>query len=364
LVSKLFEFIETNAVAEDVLRQSSAKVILLVLLSDPRFIISLESTARALLLHATQLFIGSLRESNLFLQDISCLGLIRCYALSPSANCSGEIADEVGSALMKERRKAQPAGYAEAGQTLASPSPIVGNAEPAPAGTADAGNPLAAAQERLAAELGIAFEAMTSSRGAAEEGDSDKFGVYSIVMKIIKKTGDSSLLFRVLGLIQRDPNFAVGDASEYYTKYAERVEPLTEHQLRTLIPAMYLHRYDPNVQVRDVMQKLWASLVPKDTAKALVDSLQHDIIARLAVNVTSKSWRYREAACIALEGLLFSREWEVIFRHLTALWESGIKVSSSIVCAVASHLLNKGLQTYCRCWMIFAIVLERLLWAA
>ena len=331
LLTHLLSLISKHAADVDMTRRSTVNVLLLVLLNHT------ERQNSTFLLQCVRWFLKSLRENHLFLQDISCLGLCRIFSL---VNCSKDetmktlIVNEVVAALTKERRLAVPVGYDQAGNTTLVPearSNATTAAPTVPDNTAGNNSPFAAAEGTLAAELGLFLET-TAPRvgGFTDESDSTSYGVYSTVCRIVKKTGYPSLLFTVLGLIQRDPDLSSGEEKVLYDKYCSQMPILTDMELRQLLPVLFVYQYEPVLLVREIMVKLWKRIVPKDSSKVLVDSLQNEILEALITHLGNRSWRNREAACLALESFLFSRSWEVIWRHLNSLWSAGVKVLDDV----------------------------------
>jgi hypothetical protein len=332
LLEHLFKFIEVNISLEDLGKVSSIKVLLLVLLRKGDYLGEIEASDK-LLLRCSQWFLQSLRENHVFLQDICCLGLILTHSLAREG-MANILADDVIATLVKEKRRLQPLGYGPAEQSTEIPNTMRTDT-PNVQGTAAGATPgtttinADALLGRLSQEFGTVFE-NTGPRNATEEGDSDKFGVYSTVSRIVKKTGLNAVLFTVLGLIQRDPDFAVSEARTFYNAYKLPTRPLSGDELKRLIPVLFVYRYESALAIKEIMTQLWQALVPKESSKRLVDSLENEIIKSLVSTLCSKSYRIREASCIALENFLFSRSWEVIFSHIASLWEAGIKVLDDI----------------------------------
>ena len=181
----------------------------------------------------------------------------------------------------------------------------------------------------LAAELGAVLENPVRQR-ASEADDPDRFGVYSTICRIVRSTGHAGALFTLLGLVQRDPALSLGEAQRCYDAYKVPVQALTPAERTTLVPTLYLYRFEPVAGTREVMAQLWEALVPPAEAKGVVDSLEHEIIAVLLTSLASPSWRRREAACRALEKLLPSRRWAVVHAHLEGLWEAGMRVRDDV----------------------------------
>lgn len=316
-------------------QKSSVAVLLLVLLKLPGILSYIEDPNQ-FLYKATQWFVQSLKEVDLFLQDVCCLGLCCLYAIAPSKKMSTLITDEVIVELTKEKPRVQPVGYAEAGQSTAAVAPVTEGAANAtlPATIATGANAtlaeaIRAAQATLASELGVFLENEAPQR-VLDVGDSDRYGVYSTLCKIARKTGNSAVLFTVFGLIQRDPDFCSDSFRVYYDAYSTPAALLSDSELCKLIPILYMYKFEPVIAVKEVIIKLWTALVPKDSSKRLILTVESEIIKSLVGSLSSKSWRHREAACLALEHFLFSRSWDVIFKHLSLLWENGIRVIDDI----------------------------------
>ena len=344
----LLEFIEKNIFGESIQLRNSVCTLLLVFLNSLDGIYP-DLVLDGLLLRCVKWFLCSLKENDLYLQDISCLGLISCNNLARHSALRVQISNEIIAVLTKEKKPAQPVGYAVAGQD----TPTTMNDGISPNIMTD--DPMARAEEALAAQLGIILETPVVHSITSAEIDVDKFGVYSTISKIVRKTGDSDSLFALLGMMRRDPQFSAGEAAAFYEKYLPPQKHLNVRQLERLVPNLYIHQFDPRAEARDILQKLWMVLIPSGSAKTLIDSVENDILLSLTSSLTSNSWRVREAACFALESFIASRSFETLFQHIDSLWSNGIKVLNISADRSPTYFLN-----CCRLSMTSGILLVRL----
>ena len=194
-------------------------------------------------------------------------------------------------------------------------------------------DPLAAATAAAAIELGLSPDATAAlARGVQNRDVSNDngFGVYTTACKVAKKTGDSSVVFAVLALIQRDPSFGIGETSTLRLIYQAPMTHIEKSKIKGLIPSLYLAKHDPSPPVKALMKQLWESLVIKPGFQKLLTTLQVEVIKYLCLSLSSKQWRDREASCAALEAFLPLRPWSVVRAMGEELWHAGTLVLDDI----------------------------------
>lgn len=193
-------------------------------------------------------------------------------------------------------------------------------------------DPMAAATAAAALEFGLSPEATAAlTRHGARADDSDNgFGVYTTACKVAKKTGDSSVVFAVLALIQRDPSFGIGESSLLRFTYQSPAVHIDRKKTKDLLPSLFLAKYDPSPPIRALMKQLWNTLITAQGLQKLLVSLQNEVIKYLCVSLNSKQWREREAACCALEAFLPLRPWAVVRALGDDLWSSGMSVLDDV----------------------------------
>ena len=195
-------------------------------------------------------------------------------------------------------------------------------------------DPLAAATAAAAAELGLSPEAaaavMTRNGGQRGDNSDNGFGVYTTACKVAKKTGDTSVVFAVLGLIQRDPSFGVGETSVLRFIYQAPMAHIDKDKIRNLLPSLFLAKHDPSPPVKRLMKQLWDTLITAQGLQRLLITLQNDVINYLRVSLKSSQWREREAACSGLESFLPLRPWNVVRNVGENLWIAGMSVLDDV----------------------------------
>lgn len=194
-------------------------------------------------------------------------------------------------------------------------------------------DPLAAATAAAAIELGLSPDATAALTRVSQNRDTTNdngFGVYTTACKVAKKTGDSSVVFAVLSLIQRDPSFGVGETSNLRYIYRAPITHIEKDKIKDLIPSLFLAKYDPSPPVKALMRQLWETLVTAQGLQKLLPNLQGAVIKYLCLCLSSKQWRDREASCAALEAFLPLRPWSVVRNIGDELWQSGMSVLDDI----------------------------------
>jgi hypothetical protein len=195
-------------------------------------------------------------------------------------------------------------------------------------------DPLAAATAAAAAELGLSPEAaaavMTRNGGQRGDNTDNGFGVYTTACKVAKKTGDTSVVFAVLGLIQRDPSFGVGETSVLRFIYQAPMAYIDKEKIRNLLPSLFLAKHDPSPPVKALMKQLWDTLITAQGLQRLLITLQNDVINYLRGSLKSSQWREREAACSGLESFLPLRPWSVVRTVGESLWIAGMSVLDDV----------------------------------
>ena len=178
-------------------------------------------------------------------------------------------------------------------------------------------DPLAAATAAAAIELGLSPDATAeisrqNGLNNVRNNNEDGFGVYTTACKVAKKTGDFSVVFAVLSLIQRDPSFGIGETNLLKYIYHAPIINIDTNKIIELIPSLFLAKFDPSVPVKALMKQLWETIIISKKLTKLVIILQTKILDYLLLNLSSKQWRERESACSALESFLPLRPWTVV----------------------------------------------------
>lgn len=310
--------------------------------------------------------LGSLEKlsavSDPLVQDACCSGLCFCYQLagrlefeisktaSVKANAPIQklIANTVIYTLTRDKKLPQPPGMAPAGASGENRSDRDSDTSAAnnllQGASAETQDPLAAAAAEAAARIGLsavdlnalrnaernasveqAMGGMRSDRVAASEGD---FGVYTKACKVAKKSGDPSVVFSVLTLIRRNP--AVIGSAILYDVYWPRLARIDPSKRQSLLPMLYVSKFDPSPPVKAVMKDLWNRLIPAGEMPGLLSTYAGSIIRYAISQTTSGAWRDRECGCLALESFIGNKSWNDIFPFLDDLWNSAMQVLDDI----------------------------------
>jgi len=313
---------------------------------DAKYKLSMKLLRRLLLV-----YLKLLKENDASIQDICCRGLCFIYLIAVLRR--GELLDvpsipdpsvfvtrEVIATLTREKRAAQPAGYSVAG--TARDTVRVDRVTVSP--TAVNTDPLLQAAASAAADLGVELtfeEESTTTAGVSVETVTPDYILYSAVCNLVHRTKDPDLLFTVLSLIKRDPTFNADPSYFLYSKYDpprrycdkaytnDKKASFTE-----VLPALFHAKFDPNSVVRPVMKELWDTIVdayfPAEKM-TIIDFIQSKLIKLLHQYLSSKLWRDREAACLALDSILPHRDWcSAILPHVKKLFISGLLILDDV----------------------------------
>lgn len=287
----------------------------------------------SLLMKQAQLFLHLLKGdggktavgSNIYLQDISCLGLVRVYELmkhielnteiknehaskrSKTVSYSSVIADEVILVLTKEKRMEPMVGYAAGGETLRNAlSQVVSDVTASASGDGSAAN-----IAELRRQIEEAFRAQGTGSGANQNSpnvddveadvmalinelgatpftapnanqnsptpsgenhqnqgsisDKDNFSAYALICKVAYRAGGAPIVFAVLSLIRRQNILGSRQIEMIIKKYegdsSKSIQYFDIKEITKLVPMLYLSRYDPSNNIRGFMQQIWNRLV-------------------------------------------------------------------------------------------------------
>ena len=344
---KVFQVIKDKSV-EGSLKITSA-IILLVLVSQLSNYLS-----DKFLVLSTELFLILLKEKEPLIQDVSCSGLCKLYIIASersqaSTNLANIIARDVINTLTRERKIGQPAGVALAGETTSTSSEgdLLRLQEDSARGGTGGGyfnsnrptatiDPLASAAAQAAAELGLSPDDLETLQGrrrnVADRNITDtSFGVYTTACKMAKKSGDASVIFSVLTLVKRDPTFGIGLTAVYASRYKASIPTLDTDKIKSLLPYLYMSKFEPNSTIRDIMKSLWDTLIIKEQ-KSMTTTLHKEFFFFLSTHLSSGLWREREAACLALNSYLHLPHisWSLLKPWIEKLWELGMRVLDDV----------------------------------
>ena len=125
-----------------------------------------------------------------------------------------------------------------------------------------------------------------------------------------------------------------------YNRYKAPSSDIDQSRLDSLLPMLYISRFDPTTVIKDVMRLLWDKLIPLDQQKKLLLIHHKAVLNHLSVNLTSKSWKERESACSALESFIPHKDWNILKPFLKDLWMKGMKVIDDVRPSIRMASLN------------------------
>lgn len=178
---------------------------------------------------------------------------------------------------------------------------------------------------------------------------------YKDIMSLAAEVQDPSLVYRFMSLAS---NNAIWSERAAFGKFgltnilsdASTDGYLTQNP--KIYPALFRYRFDPNTNVRNSMNDIWAAIV-KEPAKTIdlhFDSIMNDLLK----NILGKEWRVRQASCAAIADLIQGRPFEKYEKYLTQTWELTFKVCDDIkesvrgaamsLARVLTGVLTRGLE--------------------
>ena len=154
---------------------------------------------------------------------------------------------------------------------------------------------------------------------------------YKDIMNLASEVGDSTLVYRFMSLAS---NNAIWSSRAAFGRFGlsnvlsdSSVDGYLAENPK-LYPALYRYRFDPNSNVRNSMNEIWAALV-KDSS-ATIDKYFDIIMIDLLKNILTKEWRSRQASCAAIAELVQGRPLDRYEKYLTEIWSLTFKVKSSL----------------------------------
>lgn len=191
--------------------------------------------------------------------------------------------------------------------------------------------------------------------GALPTGEGKSVTTYKDIMSLAAEVGDSSLVYRFMSLASNNAIWSSRAAFGRFGLSNILSDASTDGYLAQnpkLYPALFRYRFDPNTNVRNSMNDIWAALV-KEPAKT-IDSNFDRIMDDLLKNILGKEWRVRQASCAAIADLVQGRPLEKYEKYLTQIWELTFKVCDDIkesvrttamaLARVLTGILTRGLE--------------------
>ena len=190
--------------------------------------------------------------------------------------------------------------------------------------------------------------------GALPTGDGS-ITTYKDIMSLAAEVQDPSLVYRFMSLASNNAIWSERAAFGKFGLSNILSDASTDGYLTKnpkIYPALFRYRFDPNTNVRNSMNDIWAAIV-KDPIKTIdlhFDSIMNDLLK----NILGKEWRVREASCAAIADLVQGRTFEKYEKHLARIWELTFKVCDDIkesvrdaamsLARVLTGVLTRGLE--------------------
>ena len=154
--------------------------------------------------------------------------------------------------------------------------------------------------------------------------DEKNYGALGTICKIVKRGGDFQLFFSLLYLLLDGNIFANKKLVQRYCPFPVRLDV---DRIRKLLPMLFMCKFDPTAKIRELMRKLWDTVVAPlfDVQVQTSVTVQNEIIKFLINSLGNYNWRERETACLALDSYLVLRSWYVLFPFLAELWSLGLR---------------------------------------
>ncbi len=191
--------------------------------------------------------------------------------------------------------------------------------------------------------------------GALPTGEGNSVTTYKDIMSLAAEVGDSSLVYRFMSLASNNAIWSSRAAFGRFGLSNILSDASTDGYLAEnpkLYPALFRYRFDPNTNVRNSMNDIWAALVkePATTMDTNFDRIMDDLLK----NILGKEWRVRQASCAAIADLVQGRPLEKYEKYLTHIWEMTFKVCDDIkesvrsaamaLARVLTGILTRGLE--------------------
>ena len=191
--------------------------------------------------------------------------------------------------------------------------------------------------------------------GALPTGEGNSVTTYKDIMSLAAEVGDSSLIYRFMSLASNNAIWSSRAAFGRFGLSNILSDASTDGYLAQnpkLYPALFRYRFDPNTNVRNSMNDIWAALVKEPTKT--IDRNFDRIMDDLLIHMLGKEWRVRQASCAAVADLVQGRPLEMYEKYLTRIWELTFKVCDDIkesvrtaamsLARVLTGILTRGLE--------------------
>lgn len=206
----------------------------------------------------------------------------------------------------------------------------------------------------LAGKGNVSEETELFDPGALPTGDGS-VTTYKDIMSLAAEVQDPSLVYRFMSLASNNAIWSERAAFGKFGLSNILSDASTDGYLTKnpkIYPALFRYRFDPNTNVRNSMNDIWAAIVkePAKTVDLHFDSIMDDLLK----NILGKEWRVRQASCAAIADLVQGRTFEKYEKYLAKIWELTFKVCDDIkesvrdaamsLARVLTGVLTRGLE--------------------
>eukprot|EP00742_Colponemidia_sp_Colp-10_P007011 GILJ01007524.1.p1 GENE.GILJ01007524.1~~GILJ01007524.1.p1 ORF type:complete len:1751 (-),score=318.07 GILJ01007524.1:100-5130(-) len=160
------------------------------------------------------------------------------------------------------------------------------------------------------------------------EGDGAGLQTYQDLCAVANEMGKPDLIYQMLSVSRHNSQWALLQSAAMGLGEISAMDKRIADQLHQLIPKLFRYTYDPNPRVREAMEKMWISLVPE--SRVAVQEHWKPIMDEMMESVTSRLWRVREAATLALSDLLVGKSWAEVGSYISSIWITAFRLMDDI----------------------------------
>ena len=192
----------------------------------------------------------------------------------------------------------------------------------------------------LAGKGNVSEDTELFDAGALPTGDGS-ITTYKDIMSLAAEVQDPSLVYRFMSLASNNAIWSERAAFGKFGLSNILSDASTDGYLTNnpkIYPALFRYRFDPNTNVRNSMNDIWAAIVkdPVMTIDLHFDSIMNDLLK----NILGKEWRVRQASCAAVADLVQGRTFERYEKYLARVWELTFKVCDDIKVSVRDAAMS------------------------
>lgn len=167
---------------------------------------------------------------------------------------------------------------------------------------------------------------------------------YKELLSVANEMGSPDMIYKFLSLSSHHSlwNSKKGAAYAATTILADNLDQIQEH-LPKIVPKLYRSSYDPNPRLAQSMSNILKSLVK---GGGVVQKYFDVILPELLLGLQNKTWRVREASCLAIADALQGREYDQVIPFFaplcTFIFRAADDIKESVRLAALSALRSLG----------------------